>query len=143
MDKLLFDRLISFGGRFHELEYELTYQAPLEGVSPLQYRILQYLLVGGPSGLSQLALCMDMSLPNCSREVRKLTESGYLQKDEGEGDRRRILIALSPAGSALVTAVFAHMQSVLAKRVGTLPASSRAQLIEALDTVESLLMKKS
>lgn len=72
------------------------------GVTEQQWRVLRVLADEGPvepTGLAEAAL---LHAPSVTRILRELGERGYTERRRDPDDGRRSIIAISPAGRALV-----------------------------------------
>ena len=64
-------------------------------LTTLQYLILEQLAVSEPLTPSEIADCQHMSLPNVSRELKKLHEKQFIDRQEDKDDKRKHVIMLS------------------------------------------------
>lgn len=94
-----------FGGSARVL-YQIRKDLKPEGITQGQMEILEYIFYNGKANLSHISDCLYMSMPNASREVKKLTEKGFLTKDYDEEDKRTHKIVLSDKGQAVMKEVF-------------------------------------
>lgn len=72
------------------------------GFTDQQWRVLRVLADAGPldaSGIAQMAL---LYAPSVTRILRELAERELVSRSTDAGDRRRSVIAITPAGEALV-----------------------------------------
>jgi MarR family transcriptional regulator, teicoplanin-associated locus regulator len=142
MDMALFGRLADFQAAMHQLEYEISKDAPLGVVTPLQYRLLQIMHFSAPKTLGQLAECATISLPNASREVRKLATLALVEKHSVPENRRLVQLSLSPKGVALVNQVCQHQADSLAPRLAGISPEQQAALLGAITSIEQILLNK-
>ncbi|HIW31498.1 MAG TPA: MarR family transcriptional regulator, partial [Candidatus Paenibacillus intestinavium] len=106
-------------------------------ITPVQYKIMEYLAVSPPALLSDISDCMKMSMPNTSRELKKLTEQQLVQKRVDVSDRRKYYIHLTEQGTKMMDEAFAQIYTQFMARIKDL---SNAELIEvetALHTLQS------
>ena len=88
---------------------------------------------------TELARRSGVSGPAVSQLVAGLSEEGLLERQPTEGDRRRVTLALSPAGvRALGTAEKALLKR-LGSLLGDLPGPEADALARALPAVEAAL----
>ena len=127
-----------FGFGFSELSYNLLSEIKPEGITPLQFKILQYLLKGELITLSQISYCLGVSLPNTSREVKKLLEKRLIAKRSDLKDKRVSFITLSQNGADLMNVAFDKLKGNICKRYETLENEEINEVVKALD----LLCKK-
>ncbi|MFH5184167.1 MarR family winged helix-turn-helix transcriptional regulator [Paenibacillus sp. TAB 01] len=77
---VLFQKFVSFTASVHQVTQEMTKDVRPEAVTPVQYQILEYIAVSQPVTPSQISDCQHMSLPNTSREIKKLCEKRLCEK---------------------------------------------------------------
>lgn len=70
----LFQKFVAFSAAVHQITNDITKDVKSEALTPLQYKILEYIAVSQPVTLSEVSDCMQMSMPNTSREVKKLSQ---------------------------------------------------------------------
>lgn len=102
MHEKFLSELLLFGIKFSQLSGELLGQARPKELTPTQFELMQVLAQGPGTTLSSLCNCAKLSLPNGSRELRKLREMGLVQKSEVATDKRLTAFALSPAGEQCI-----------------------------------------
>jgi MarR family transcriptional regulator, teicoplanin-associated locus regulator len=118
MDKnALFYKLVSFTTSVHRVTHELTKNAKSDSISQIQYNILEYIAVSQPVTPSEINDCQNMSMPNTSRELRKLSEKKLIDKINDSEDRRKQYISLSNDGEAMMNEAFATIESRFLKRI--------------------------
>ncbi len=140
MDKsALFYRMVTFVAAVHRIQVELGKDINLDGMTPVQYSILEYIAVEQPVTLSGISECMGMSMPNASRELRKLAEMGLCRKYTDEVDRRKQHITLSSAGEERMKSIFTQMESRLMNRMDDISPSEMEAIVKAMDTLQSLV----
>ncbi|GMK37772.1 hypothetical protein PCCS19_08260 [Paenibacillus sp. CCS19] len=137
----LFEQLVSLIASSHQLHYEMTKDLPKDDITPLQYEILEFLLVKQPITLSELSECKGISLPNTSREVKKLTDKGLCEKLDDAGDRRKQYIRLSAGGEARMNEWMAHMKQLFLQKVEGAQDAELAQISEAIGVLKATLLR--
>lgn len=143
-NEALFEQMAAFIVSVHQVHYELTKDMPLPGITPLQYEILEFLTVYPTSTtLSRLSECKGLSLPNASREVKKLTELGLCAKVGDPKDRRVHYIRLSPLGEQYMGEAFDHMKKAFFRRVEGLDEEERARAEEAMALLVRTVLRPS
>jgi len=138
----LFEQLVSLIAASHQLHYELTKNLPKDDITPLQYEILEFLLVEQPVTLSELSECKGISLPNTSREVKKLTDKGLCEKLDDAGDRRKQYIRLSAGGEARMNEWMAHMKQLFLLKVEDAQDAELARISEAIGVLSATIFRK-
>ena len=97
-----------------------------------RFRALEW-LAEGPLSLSQLADAVQVDAPYATLIVDTLEQRGLVERRPDPADRRRKLVALTPAGTAAADA---------ARRIIRQPPPGFAQLSPAeLDTLEELVAR--
>lgn len=135
--KALFHQFVSFTTSVHEVTHELTRDIKPEDITPVQYRILEYIAVSQPVTLSQISDCMHMSMPNTSRELKKLTEKSLCEKLESTDDRRKQLIQLSEAGQAMMDEAFGRISERFFERIKNSSEEDLKNIQWALEILQS------
>jgi len=130
--KALFYEMVSFLTSVHETMYTITKELPLGDITRVQYGMLEYIAVAQPVTLSEISDCKHISMPNTSRELKKLTDKGMCEKSEAEGDKRKQYIRLSPKGQTFMDAAFAHMEKKFLERIGPVSGEELEQIAEAM-----------
>lgn len=74
----LFQKFIAFTTAVHQITNDISKDVNSDGLTPLQYKIVEYIAVSQPVTLSEISDCMNMSMPNTSRELKKLSAKGYV-----------------------------------------------------------------
>ena len=78
--KQLFNQFVAFTTAVHQVTHELTQNVKIDHITPVQYKILEYITVSQPVTPTEISDCQHMSLPNTSRELRKLQERKFIEK---------------------------------------------------------------
>lgn len=110
-----FQQITSFIASVHNVHHDMKKTMQLHGLTAQQYEIMEYLAIEQPLTPSRISECKGISLPNTSRELRKLIEKGLCEKYDDPTDRRKQYIRLSSAGEQYMANVFAHLQTELWK----------------------------
>ncbi|MXQ52339.1 MarR family winged helix-turn-helix transcriptional regulator [Shimazuella alba] len=139
MDKKHFPyKFVDFLISVHQITDKITKDVKPEGLTPVQFKILEYVAANSPTTLSQLSDCLHMPLPNTSRELKKLEEKKLCKKESGVEDRRKQYICLSENGEALMQEIFKKVES---KFLDRLKDDSQKDL-EEIDNALKLLYTK-
>ncbi|GIP26484.1 hypothetical protein J23TS9_16140 [Paenibacillus sp. J23TS9] len=138
MDKeTLFQKFVTFTTAVHEVTHELTKGIKPDDITPVQYSILEYIAVSQPVTLSEISDCKDISMPNTSREIKKLTEKNLCEKYSDDEDRRKQLIRLSEAGQTLMDGAFQRIGGRFLDRIKDASPEELADIEHALDVLQS------
>ncbi|SYX87105.1 MarR family winged helix-turn-helix transcriptional regulator [Paenibacillus alvei] len=135
--KALFHQFVSFTTSVHEVTHELTRDIKPEDITPVQYRILEYIAVSQPVTISQISDCMHMSMPNTSRELKKITEKDLCEKLESTDDRRKQMIQLSEAGQAMMDEAFGRISERFFERIKNSSEEDLKDIQRALEILQS------
>lgn len=106
----LFKQMIQFINAVHEMTYEFSRHVKHDSTTDLQYKILEYVYLNQPITPSEISNCLYISLPNTSRELKKLQQLQLIQKEADIEDRRKLYITLSEQGQAAMNASFAAIE---------------------------------
>jgi len=140
MDKnALFHKFVSFITSVHRVTDEMTKDVRPEGITDAQYKILEYIAVSQAVTLSEISGCMHMSMPNTSRELKKLTDKQLVEKTSISEDRRKQLIQLSEHGQAVMGQVFQLLQARFEERIRQVPEEELLDIERALGLLRSKL----
>lgn len=132
----LFQKFVAFSAAVHQITNDITKDVKSEALTPLQYKILEYIAVSQPVTLSEISDCMQMSMPNTSRELKKLSEKGVCARITDPDDRRKQGITLSAAGEALMNEAFQRIAARFEQRIENIPAEERKEIEQALDLLQ-------
>ena len=102
LTKELEEKMIQFFSTTQKTLFDLMNGAIPDDVTPIQYNILEYMYFSEESLLSSMAKCLYMSLPNTSREVKKLVGKGYIRREADLIDKRKHHLLLTDVGKALM-----------------------------------------
>jgi DNA-binding MarR family transcriptional regulator len=93
----------------------------------------------GPLTPSELAERERIQRPTATRLLGRLEAPGYVARTPDPHDGRSALVAITPAGRALLEDLRHRKDLYLARRLRTLSADDRATLRRASDILERLL----
>ena len=102
-------------------------------LSLAQYRLLGN-LADGPSQASTLAERLIVSRPSVTALVDGLLERGLVTRKGAEGDRRRVMHGLTPAGQKILKAADAAIEQRLESLAEELSDTDRARAFKGLDS---------
>jgi DNA-binding MarR family transcriptional regulator len=96
----------------------------------------------GPLTPSELAERERIQRPTATRLLGRLEQPGYVARTPDPHDGRSSLVALTPAGRALLEDVRHRKDAYLARRLRTLSAEDRATLRRASEILERLVEER-
>lgn len=137
-----FQKFVTFTTSVHEVTYELTKDIKPEDITPVQYSILEYIAVSQPVTLSQISECKNISMPNTSRELKKLTEKNLCEKLDVAEDRRKHLIRLSETGQAMMNEAFQRIGERFLNRIKGASPEELEEINQALDVLQSKVFNR-
>jgi len=108
--KELFNQFVAFTTAVHQVTHELTQNVKIDNITPVQYKILEYIKVSQPITPTEISDCQHMSLPNTSRELRKLQERKLIEKISDTEDRRKHYVCLTEEGEKIMEEAFACIE---------------------------------
>lgn len=140
MDKeTLFKKWVSFTASVHQVTHELRQHAKSDSITPVQYHILEYLMVSQPVTPSEISDCQHIPMPNTSRELKKLTEKNLIKRVNDPEDRRKQYIRLSKEGESMMNKTFATIESRFEKRLQHASKEEIEEMKHALDLLQKKL----
>lgn len=101
-------------------------------VTTTQFAVLARLAEQGALSQNLLGRAVAMDAATVKGVVDRLTRQGLVATTPDEGDRRRLNVALTPAGQALFEARRAEALAVSARTLEPLTARERAQIMALL-----------
>ncbi|HEX5339951.1 MAG TPA: MarR family transcriptional regulator [Gammaproteobacteria bacterium] len=108
------------------------------GLSIPQLLCLQHLREHGPLSSGALAQAMALSPPTITGILDRLELRGLLNRERRPEDKRRVLVALTPAGRTLANAAPSSMEKRLGHALTNLSRSERAAIRDALVQLERM-----
>ncbi len=112
-----------------------------DSMSDTQMAVLSTLKTEGAKGLKELAEAERVTPPSMNRTVNALVETGYVSRTESVDDRRRVVIAITEEGLAMVAATRRKRDEWFARRVATLTGEQRRLLEQAEPILKELADK--
>jgi len=85
--KQFFQFVMNFIGSVHSSTHYLTKDARSNKITPQQHSILEYVFFSSEVTTSQVADCLYISLPNASRELKKLFKLDLIVKESNAKDK--------------------------------------------------------
>lgn len=111
------------------------------GLSIPHFRALIFLSHGGDTSVSGMAEHLGLSLPATSRLVDTLAQRGLLARHRQSGDRRRVLLALTPRGRAAFTSALAATADALAQRFEAVAERDLSCILTGMQALDRVFSK--
>jgi DNA-binding MarR family transcriptional regulator len=108
-------------------------------LSPSLAAALSTIAAHGPLTPSDLATRERIKRPTATKILARLEAPGLVARSTDPQDRRSALLAITPAGEALLAEMRNRKDAYLAQRLRTLNAEDRATLRRAAEILERLL----
>jgi len=137
--KALFDKCIEFTTSVHLVTHELTKNVKSNSITPVQYKILENITVSQPVTPSEISECLHISMPNTSRELKKLNEQNLIKKMSGTEDQRKQYICLSEDGDQMMKEAFACIETRFLNRIKNASDKDLGEIDRALDVLQTKL----
>lgn len=126
--------------RFYTREVRLLDEAFLDSrFSLTEGRVLYELAARGETGATELGRELGLDRGYLSRMLKAFEETGLLTRRTSPSDARQQSIVLTQAGRDALAPLDRLSREQWAGRLGGLDAGRRARLIQAMETVETLL----
>ncbi|NIK79184.1 DNA-binding MarR family transcriptional regulator [Paenibacillus castaneae] len=135
--KAFFHKFVAFTTAVHQVTHDMTRDIKWDSITPVQYRILEYVAVSQPVTLSEISECQHMSMPNTSRELKKLCDKNLCDKTTDAEDHRKQFISLSKDGQALMDEAFKRIEGRFQQRIQDASEEELEIIDRALDVLQS------
>jgi DNA-binding MarR family transcriptional regulator len=107
-------------------------------VTLTQLSAMATLRKSGPMSAGELAACERVQPPSMTKVLANLEERGLVRRDVHPADRRQAVLAITPAGEALLDSERRSRDQWLTKRLATLSADERALVQRVVPVLEKL-----
>lgn len=135
--KALFYKFVAFTSDVHQVSNEISKGVTNSSITPVQYSILEYIKINQPITLSAISDCLHMSMPNTSRELKKLAGKNLCEKFTVAEDRRKQYIRLSAAGEEMMNIAFDHIEARFQERIKGASLDELKEISHALNVLHS------
>ncbi|MNN66267.1 HTH-type transcriptional regulator MhqR [compost metagenome] len=132
----IFQKFVAFTAAVHQITNDMTKDVKSDAITAVQYKILEYIAVSQPCILSDISECMHMSMPNTSRELKKLTDKQLCEKIADTEDRRKQYIRLSAKGEAMMNEIFGQVEARFNERIQGISDKDLKEIEQALDVLQ-------
>jgi homoprotocatechuate degradation regulator HpaR len=113
------------------------------GVNEQKWRVLRVLQEKGPLELSQVAAEAVLLLSSLTRMVGPMVAEGLISRMTPPEDRRKTVVAITPAGLALVNAHAAHSAAILGRIEAEFGKDQLEQLLDLLEGLQKLDLRRA
>ncbi|HGJ5854246.1 MarR family transcriptional regulator [Arsenophonus nasoniae] len=137
----LYKQFMLFTTSFYEVIDVLTRDLELDGMTRVQFNILQQIALEQPITLSQISYCQNMSLPNVSREIRKFIKNGWVYKFKDNQDKRKTFLMLDQAGIKITKIIFSQMEKRFLTTIDKRCDTNQINISNSIDNISELLFK--
>ncbi|QGH33515.1 MarR family transcriptional regulator [Gracilibacillus salitolerans] len=138
----LFQQFVRFTASVHQVTNDMTKEIKIENITTVQYKILEFITVSQPVTLSEISECLHLSLPNSSRELKKLIQSQLCEKIIDPNDRRKFDIRLTENGTALMNKVFRQLELKFQERINNLTEPELKEIEEAIQILQTKFLHR-
>ncbi|HBI05011.1 MAG TPA: MarR family transcriptional regulator [Paenibacillaceae bacterium] len=135
----LFHKLVAFTTSVHRVTHELTKDAKADHITSVQYNILELIAVSQPVTPSQISDCQHLSLPNTSRELKKLREKNLIEKVGDPEDGRKQHIRLTKEGEQMMDKSFQLIETRFLNRIQNASKEDLDEIDQAIDILQRKL----
>lgn len=108
------------------------------GVNEQKWRVLRVLQERGPLELSQVAAEAVLLLSSLTRMVGPMVEEGLISRMTPPEDRRKTVVAITPAGLALVNAHAGQSAAILGQIETEFGRKKLEMLLDLLEDLQKL-----
>jgi DNA-binding MarR family transcriptional regulator len=136
---IIFKRTAAFISDLHNLESSLSGSTGKGTLTPLQQNLLRILYFSNPKTLSSLSECMNMNMPNTSREVKKLAQQELIVKSQSPDDKRIIELSLAEKGNKIVEFWLEKMKTAFFQNSGSWDDARSRCFLDSLSVLEKEL----
>jgi homoprotocatechuate degradation regulator HpaR len=111
------------------------------GVNEQKWRVLRVLQEKGPLELSQVAAEAVLLLSSLTRMVGPMVEEGLISRMTPPEDRRKTVVAITPAGLALVNAHAGQSAAILGRIEAEFGHGRLENLLDLLEELQKLELR--
>ncbi len=109
-------------------------------ITEQQWRVLRELAENGPQEATELANRASILPPSLTRIIKAMEERGFVTRGKVENDGRRVMLAISPAGLALIEELAPERRTIydaIEKRYGAEEHEKLLDMLQALIDTEN------
>ena len=108
-------------------------------VTRTQQIVLLALSVSGQMNMTQLAMRINTSNEQATRAAAQLADMGFIRREHQAGNRRVVIISLTPEAEDFMKKMKAEIRDDLLKRFANVSDEDKDKLYDALVQVSSVL----
>lgn len=108
------------------------------GISEQRWRVLRVLEAGGPMEQGAVAAEACLQLPSLTRMIRAMEAEGLLTRRTDPRDRRRVIVAIAAAGSAVILDHADESNAILRSFEDKLGCEQIEALLDLLEKLHNL-----
>ncbi len=108
------------------------------GINEQQWRVIRVLAEHDSLDASELAAKANILAPSLTRMIRSMDERGLIYRGRDDGDGRRVVLSITPAGRALIDAVAPDTARIYAGIDAEFGAERMVALLALLDELARL-----
>jgi DNA-binding MarR family transcriptional regulator len=120
-----------------EIRSQMRSQGSLDLTVP-QFRMLAFVNRNKGSSLCEVADHIGLTSPSASTLVDGLLERGLMTREEHPDDRRRVRLAITGRGRAILEASSRGTMAYLSKKLSSVSADEREVIVKAMETLRSV-----
>ena len=105
--------------------------AVAEETTIAQYRTLVVLASRGPRRIVDLSVSLDVTPSTAGRMCDRLVRKGLVRRHRARGDRRAVLVSVTPAGRQVVDEATGRRRALIAGILARLPVAAQRAVAEA------------
>ena len=113
------------------------------GVNEQKWRVLRVLQEKGPLELSQVAAEAVLLLSSLTRMVGPMVDEGLITRMTPPEDRRKTVVAITPAGLALVNAHAGQSAAILGRIEAEFGSDRLERLLDLLEDLQKLDLRSN
>jgi DNA-binding MarR family transcriptional regulator len=106
--------------------------AAAEETTIAQYRALVVLASRGAQRMVDLAAALDVAPSTAGRMCDRLVRKGLIRRHRARGDRRAVLVSVTPAGRQVVDEATSRRRALIAEILARLPVAAQQAVAQAL-----------
>jgi DNA-binding MarR family transcriptional regulator len=100
-------------------------------------------LADQPRRITELAARESVTQPGITLLVNRLQERGWVRRGPDPGDRRAVLVTLTPEGHDALERLRAEYRALLHEEMGTLPDEDVQTLADAIEILDRMIERLS